>query len=425
MQIQRYTLLCAALLALAACGKKPQTGTEPATHASRDQAASSAVGKQASNVAAPAADRKAKTAEKEGEGAEKEGEGAEKERKEAKHADSDEIRLTAAQISATGIEVMSVQQVSSDAIEAPAQIVADPTRAATVAAAVGGRIVAVHRNLGESVRQGEALALIESAEVAGLKAELEAAKSQRDLAETTLAREDRLFREKVSAEQDFLSARAAAAEARTRLRLAEQRLSAAGGNNEGQLNRLVIRAPMKGQIIMRRAVVGHVVEANSELFQIADLSEVSVEVSLRPDDARRARIGASVQVAGGDHAGTAKLAFISPVIDATTRQVVALAKLPNPKGEWRVGETVHAAVLLEKAKLAVAVPQQAIQTVEDKPSVFVRTAEGFEVKHVVLGPTKGNLVTVLSGLTGRESVAVKNSYVLKAELGKGEGGDDD
>jgi cobalt-zinc-cadmium efflux system membrane fusion protein len=92
-----------------------------------------------------------------------------------------------------------------------------------------------------------------------------------------------------------------------------------------------------------------------------------------------------------------------------------------------VGETVRAAVLLEhpNGKTVLAVPQNALQTVEDKPSVFVRTNDGFAVRPVTLGPSNGNYVTVVSGLTGDERVAVTNSYVLKAELGKGEGGDDD
>jgi len=68
------------------------------------------------------------------------------------------------------------------------------------------------------------------------------------------------------------------------------------------------------------------------------------------------------------------------------------------------------------------VPRNAIQTVEDKPTVFVRTSEGFAARHVVLGPANGSEVVVLSGLAAGDSVAVANSYVLKAELAKGEGG---
>ena len=112
------------------------------------------------------------------------------------------------------------------------------------------------------------------------------------------------------------------------------------------------------------------------------------------------------------------------MIDPETRQVQALATLPNAGARWRVGETVRASVAVGGAgtQAVLAVPRNAIQTVEDKPTVFVRTSEGFAARHVVLGLANGSEVMVLSGLAAGDSVAVANSYVLKAELAKGEGG---
>jgi cobalt-zinc-cadmium efflux system membrane fusion protein len=66
-----------------------------------------------------------------------------------------------------------------------------------------------------------------------------------------------------------------------------------------------------------------------------------------------------------------------------------------------------------------------VQTVEDRPSVFVREKDGFAIKHVVLGGNAAGYVKVMGGLEGNEQVAVSNTYLLKAEHGKGEAGDDD
>jgi cobalt-zinc-cadmium efflux system membrane fusion protein len=339
--------------------------------------------------------------------------------------DADHVQLSDSQIAAAGIEVAPVRRAFAGSIDAPAVIAANPARSSVVAVAIGGRILALHRNLGEPVARGDALAVIESREVAELKAELQAARRHHELAQATWQREERLYREKVSAEQDYLAARTGAQEAQIRVRLAEQRLAAAGGGGDGPLNRLTVRSPLKGKVIARQAALGDVVASNTELFRVADLSEVSVELALAPDAASRVRTGAAVTVSTPGRSGTGRVVFVSPVIDPETRQVRAMAALPNADGIWRIGETVTASIATGSAggPASLAVPQTAVQTVEDKPSVFVRTKDGFAVKHLVLGRPSGGYVAVVSGLSGDERVAVTNSYVLKAELGKGEGGE--
>ena len=65
------------------------------------------------------------------------------------------------------------------------------------------------------------------------------------------------------------------------------------------------------------------------------------------------------------------------------------------------------------------VPASSIQDVEDKTSVFVRTAEGFEVRPVTLGTRSDGFVEVREGLKSGERVAATGSFILKSELGKG------
>lgn len=132
--------------------------------------------------------------------------------------------LSAQQIADAGIEVTrpTVGGVAG-AIELPATIEGDPQGVQLVSAAIGGRIVALTRNLGQPVRRGETLAVIESMEAASLNAEVEAARARSALAQSNLRREQRLFAERVSPEQDLIAARTAATEAGIALRLARQR----------------------------------------------------------------------------------------------------------------------------------------------------------------------------------------------------------
>src|SRR5690606_32107155 len=106
--------------------------------------------------------------------------------------------LTAEQIAAAGIELAHVIRNGSGTLTLPAMIESDPQSMQVVSAAIGGRIVSLTRNLGQSVGRGQALAVIESREAASLNAEIEAARARLDLAESNLRREQRLFDEQVS-----------------------------------------------------------------------------------------------------------------------------------------------------------------------------------------------------------------------------------
>jgi membrane fusion protein, heavy metal efflux system len=325
---------------------------------------------------------------------------------EAAHSDEEgAIHLTAQQIQTAGVEVVRTLQSGGGALTLPATIEGDPQATQVVSAAIGGRVVSLTRNLGQAIGRGQTLAVIESREAAQLNAEIEAARARLNLAESNLGREQRLFAERVSPEQDLIAARTAAQEARIALRLAQQQLSAAGAGGGA-----------------RSVTLGQTVAADAELFRVANLSQVAVTLSLSPNDAGRVQPGAAIEVVSGDRRSVGRIDFVSPVLDETTRLVNVIAVIDNRSGQWRVGEAVTASIRLPGTTGggSVLVPQRAIQTVEGRPSVFVRNEEGFQVVSVTLGQPSGDNVVVTSGLKGGEQIAGANSFILKAELGKGE-----
>jgi len=200
----------------------------------------------------------------------------------------------------------------------------------------------------------------------------------------------------------------------------------ATGSGGGALNRIAVRSPIAGQVIARSATLGQAVAADAELFRVANLSKVTVTTSLVPTDAGRVKPGARVEVTAPGRRQEGRVTFVSPILDATTRLVPVIATLDNAGSTWRVGETVNVSILVPSTgDRAVAVPSAAVQMIEDKSFVFVRTATGFRAIPVTLGRTNGGQVTVTAGLTGSERIASTNSFTLKAELGKGAGGDED
>ena len=347
------------------------------------------------------------------------------EAKAGEKAEEGKITLSADQIASAGIQTARPMMGGSGTIELPATIDGDPQGTQVVSAAIGGRVVSLTRNLGQSIGRGQTLAVIESREAASLNAETEAARARLSLANSNLAREQRLFSQRVSPEQDLIAARTAATEARIALRLAQQQVSAAGTGGGG-LNRIGIVAPMSGQVIGRSVVLGQTVAADAELFRVANLSSVSLSLNLQPQDAGRVRPGATVNIKAAGRQATAKVTFVSPALDANTRLVPVIATLDNRDGLWRVGEPVTASVALTGSggDGAIRVPLTAVQTEEGRSVVFVRTKTGFQATAVQLGDSAGDSVIIKSGLKGTEEIATVNSFTIKAELGKSEAAED-
>ncbi|PXA94566.1 efflux RND transporter periplasmic adaptor subunit [Nostoc sp. 3335mG] len=339
------------------------------------------------------------------------------------HAAEGEIALSADQIAAAGITLVRPERGSSGGtIAAPAILEGDPQATQIVSAAIGGRVVSLTRNLGDPVRRGETLAVIESREAAALNAEVERAAARAELARANLNRDEALFAKGHRPEREVQTSRAAAREAEVSLNMARQQV-AASGLRRGGLNRIVIAAPIGGQVIGRTAILGQTVAADAELFRIANLARISVTLSLPSADAGRVRPGMMLAVRAAGREGQARIRFVSPVLDPETRLVRVIADLDNRDGRWRVGEPVQAEIRAEATGTpgdALSVPAEAVQTIGNRPMLFVRTSAGFRAVPVALGRRNGSRITIRSGLTGSEQVAATNSFTLKAELGKGD-----
>lgn len=355
---------------------------------------------------------------------------------EAHHDEEEEgvVSLTEEQVQAAGIEVAAVDAGTiTRPISAPATILADADRLVHVSAKVAGTVAELRKRLGDAVSAGDVLAVIESREVAEAKSELMAAQRTEQLARTVFARESELWRKRVSAEQDFLQARGAAEEARIRSDLARQKLAALGvsaaeiaalgkGNGSTNLRLQEVRAPIAGRVIDRKAILGAGTAAEADLFVIADLSSVWVEMSVPLVDLAAIKEGQPVKIGGNGAAAEGKVIFVSPMVDAETRAARVVATLDNPDLAWRPGSFVTAAVATEPVSVDIVLPREAVQTIEGEQVVFVRTESGFEKREVVLGRGNEAVAEVVFGLDPGERIAVRNAFVLKAQVGKSEAG---
>ena len=138
--------------------------------------------------------------------------------------------------------------------------------------------------------------------------------------------------------------------------------------------------------------------------------------------------GQAVGIASGRDSGKrgdGRIIFISPLVNPDTRSARVIAQIDNKALIWRPGAVVTAGIVIKEEPVEVRVPRVALQTIGGERVVFVRTPNGFQRRAVTTGRSDEQAVEITSGLSAGEQIAVKNTFLLKAELGKGEAGDGD
>lgn len=295
-------------------------------------------------------------------------------------------------------------------------------RTVQVTPQLAGRVDSVAVSAGDTVSKGQVLAKISSQALAELRGELMAAQQRSALARTTYAREKQLWEEKISAEQDFLQAQVAMQEAAIAVQRVQQQIASLGGAPaKGQnLTEFEIRAPIDGVITSKSISVGEVLKEDSAVFTVSDLSTVWVDSTVAAKDLGVIAEGQNVVVSSSAFAATAKgsISYVSALVGAQTRSATARIVLANPDRIWRPGLPVTVEVIAQENDVPVAVAVEAIQTVRDWQVVFGRFDNQLEARPLELGKSDGHFVEVISGLKAGDRYALKNSFLIKAELGK-------
>ena len=180
-------------------------------------------------------------------------------------------------------------------------------------------------------------------------------------------------------------------------------------------------APLNGTVIDRQVALGEHVGEQKPAFTIADLSSAWVDFSIYRRDLNRVRVGDSVRIDvedGGKNIET-KISYIAPVGNSDTQSALARAVIGNEDNRLRPGLFVTGRVLLTAKPVHIAIKASALQTVENRAVVFVRSGEKFEARDVEVGDRDLEHVEITFGLVEGDFYAAKNSFVVKAELGKG------
>lgn len=182
-----------------------------------------------------------------------------------------------------------------------------------------------------------------------------------------------------------------------------------------------MRAPIAGTVIDRQASLGEYASEQKPTFVIADLSTVWIDFSVYRRDASRVRVGDTILIDTDDGGAPieTKVSYIAPVGNADTQSALARGVVTNPDMRLKPGFFVTGRVIMKARGVPVAVKSSALQTVENRTVVFVRNGTKFEVREVELGERDAEHTEVVFGVLEGDIYAAKNSFIIKAELGKG------
>ncbi|RUP34945.1 MAG: efflux RND transporter periplasmic adaptor subunit [Curvibacter sp.] len=345
-------------------------------------------------------------------------------RKEAEH--NEKVEFSKEQIATSGIEIETAGPAEvAGSVQLPGEIRFNEDRTAHVVPRVAGVVESVSVNLGQQVRKGQVLAVLASVGVSEQRSELLAAQKRLALAKVTADRERRLFEDKISAQQDFLQAEQAQREAEIAVSNASQKLQAIGATGgSGTLARYELRAPFDGMVVEKHLSLGESVREDAQVFTISDLSSVWAQINVNAANLNLVRVGevTTIRASGFEQSATGKISYVGSLLGEQTRTAVARVTLPNPNLAWRPGLFVTVELVSGKSNAPVTVSAEAIQTIEERPSVFVQVNGGFEARAVRIGRSDGKRVEIVSGLEAGTTLAGKNSYVVKAQKGKGSAG---
>lgn len=187
-----------------------------------------------------------------------------------------------------------------------------------------------------------------------------------------------------------------------------------------------VKSLVSGTIIEKHITLGEFVRDDADIYVVANLSTVWVKISIYAKYLGQINVGQQVRLTASGIEETAEgvIDYVGPIVGERTRTGQARVVLNNRGGAWVPGLFVTAAIAVSETQAPIAVPDDAIQTVEGKNAVFVRVGDRFHARIVTLGRSDGKMVEILTGLSAGETYAASNSFVLKADFGKSEAGHD-
>jgi cobalt-zinc-cadmium efflux system membrane fusion protein len=341
-------------------------------------------------------------------------------------ASNDSLVITPQAIATSQITVAPAASGELDAaVIASATVEATPDADAVLTARAPGTVIRIFSRIGDPVRAGQTLALVESRDASQIAADRASASARVTLAQRQLARERTLLAQGVSPRADYESAQANLAVAQADARRASAAAGAARVSGDGRSVSIV--SPIAGRVTTAAANLGQYVAAETELFRVADPRRLQITANVPPADAMRVRTGDRVELTTSDgRTIEGRVRAATGVVDPQSRTATIVVTPTAGTSTLAPGQLVQARILASGGATegGVMVSQDAVQTLGDRTVVFVRTPQGFRAQPIRIASRSGGMVAVAEGISAGTQIATTNAFLIKAELEKNVGGEE-
>ncbi len=353
------------------------------------------------------------------------------------------ISLSPEQTRNIAVEIVQKRFVAGQ-VKSPGKVAFNSSQISSVLPQFSGRLTKLAAEVGQKVRAGQILGMIETPDIVQPQADFQQSLANERTVQTTLEhavfnreRDERLAKveaiplrelqdaqvDEKHAREDLGRARQTIAAARSKLQslhFADADIKTLESGGRVLSREVPLVAPIGGTIIERKAGLGQVVQPGGDaLLQIADLSNVWVNAEVYEDRLARLRVGlpASVETpAYPNERFSARVDQIGSVVDADKRTVAVRCVLPNSGGKLKPGMFVNVSLGGVSNQEAVTVPATAVVTEGDKRAIFVETEPNhYEKREVTVGDEQEGTIIVKSGLKEGERVVVKGGLLVAAE----------
>lgn len=319
------------------------------------------------------------------------------------------IALSDDEMARIGVRFATIETVADLPIATvPATVAPPPNARVAVAAVIPGVVTRTLVVEGQSVRRGQALAVVTAREMFTIAAGIDQASARVAAASANDRRLAQLAEEGVIAGARAEEARAALREAEAELR--EQRRIARLVNGAPEQGTYTLTAPIAGTITSAAIQTGSPVDEATAAYVIDAVSRYELTAQLPERLIGRVRPGMAVRLPG-DVRG--EVTSVAGVIDPETRSATLRARIPAGPGIVS-GRALPATLLAAAPAGAIAAPAAAVTDIDGRQTVFVRTAQGAAARTVEVGDTADSRTVILSGLKAGDQVAVGGISELKS-----------
>lgn len=290
---------------------------------------------------------------------------------------------------------------------------AETSSRSSVGMPVTGRVVRLMVSPGASVREGEPIAEVQSADGAAARADADAAKATADSLSYQYRLAEPMARQGALSTQELETRRIASVTAATRAKAAAAKVAALGKPDAS--GRLLIRSPIAGRVNAVSTSPGAVLSVGEDVAQISDVERRELRFLVSPGLATNLSMRQLLRVRAGAQTLQARVIAVAP--DAQTAGRVMLLRAEPVDGQLPpIGTAITAFVQIPSSEQRFIVPRDSIALINGSPVVFRYQRGAVEQVSVVVAQQTAGQTEILQGVRQGDVLLRGNTQMLRSAL---------